>query len=184
MKRPNKEEWINAMEKEIASLRKNETWNFDLPAGEKTVNTKWVFALKNNKHGEIERYTTRIVSKGCSPRFGIDYGDTFSPVFRYSTIHLVFALAVHWEMDLHQIDITSAHLNSEIHHDLYLRQPEMFEEEMSPRKVLQFNKGTYGLKQSGKEWYDNLTSLLTLDLNNASMSLASTKATRIITGCW
>ena len=46
MKSP-KEEWLNAMKKEMASARKNETWNIiDLPAGEKTVNTKWVFALK------------------------------------------------------------------------------------------------------------------------------------------
>ena len=104
MKNPNKEEWLDAMEKEMTSLRKNETWSLvDLPAGEKTVNTKWVFALKKNEHGEIERYKARLVAKGCSQHFGIDYSDTFSSVIRYSTIRLVFALAVHWKMHLHQI---------------------------------------------------------------------------------
>ena len=138
----------------MASLRKNETWNLvDLPAGEKTVNTKSVFALTKNEHGDIERYKARLVAKGCSQRFGIDYGDTFSAVVRYSTIRLVFALIVRWKMHLHQIDISSAYLNSEIHHDLYLRKPEMFEDE---RKVLKLNKAIYGLK----EWYDKLTSVL------------------------
>ena len=114
---------------------------------------------EKNERREIKRYKAWLVAKGCSQRFGIDYSDTFSPVVRYSSIRLVFALAVHLKMYLHQIDISSAYLNNEIHHDLYLRQPQMFKDVKSPRKVLKLNKAIYGLRQYGKEWYDKLTSV-------------------------
>ena len=53
-------------------------------------------------------------------------------------------------------------MNSEMHHDLYLRQPEMFEDKKNPKKVLKLNKAIFGLKHPGKEWYDKLTSVLVI----------------------
>ena len=82
MKSPNKGECLNDMDKEMASLRKNETWNLvDLPAEERTVNTKSICAEEE----PALSYKARSVAKGCSQHFGVDYGDTFSPDVRYST---------------------------------------------------------------------------------------------------
>ena len=118
MNGPNGNEWYDAMQSEMSSLNKNGTWSLvDLPEGAKTINTKWVFAIKRDERGRIERFKARLVAKGCSQRFGIDYNETFSPVVRYSTIRLMLALAVNFEMYLHQIDMSSAYLNSEIHHE-------------------------------------------------------------------
>lgn len=41
-----KEEWVNAMEEEIAAIEKNETWEItDLPEGHKAIDTKWVYKI-------------------------------------------------------------------------------------------------------------------------------------------
>ena len=70
-------EWLAAMKAEIISLQQNGTWSLvDLPADRKVVKSKWVFAIKKDERGKIERYKARLVACGCSQRFGIDYNDT------------------------------------------------------------------------------------------------------------
>lgn len=153
--------WKKAMEEEFFALKKNKTWSLvDLPKGHKAIPCKWVYALKRNVNGEIERYKARLVAKGCSQRFGIDFKETFSPVVRYSTIRLLLALAVKNNMHLHQIDVSSAYLNSNLQDEIYMQQPKNFIYDKSPEKVLRLHKAIYGLKQSGKEWNSKLDSVL------------------------
>ena len=97
----------------------------------RAIDSKWVFALKKNEKGNIERFKARDFEL---------------------TIRLVMALAVQWKMHLHQIDISSAYLNSNIQHDIYVRQAREFVDCRNPDKVLKLHKAIYGLKQSGKEW--------------------------------
>ena len=90
----NSDKWRQVFHAEMSSLRRNGTWSLvDLPEGVRTINSKWVFALKKNELGQIDRYRN---------------DETFSPVVRYSAIRLILALAVHWKMYLHEIDISSA----------------------------------------------------------------------------
>ncbi|GBP05998.1 Retrovirus-related Pol polyprotein from transposon TNT 1-94 [Eumeta japonica] len=153
--------WEKAMQDEILALENNSTWSLaNLPEGKKAIPCKWVFALKRDVNGEIERYKARLVAKGCNQRFGIDFTDTFSPVVRYSTLRLLLALAVKNKMHLHQMDVDTAYLNSDLHDEIYLKQPPHFVDETSPRKVLRLHKAIYGLKQSGKEWNCKLDSVL------------------------
>lgn len=59
------EEWIKACEDEIASIVKNGTWELvDLPHRAKAINLKWVFKLKRNADGSINKYKARLVAKG------------------------------------------------------------------------------------------------------------------------
>ena len=55
------------MLEELRALEKNKTWVFvKLPEGKKAVSCKWVFTVKQNPEGKVERYKARLVAKGYS----------------------------------------------------------------------------------------------------------------------
>ena len=57
--------WVEAMDVEIASIEKNNTWSLvELPAGQKAIGLKWVYKLKRDSKGEVVKYKARLVAKG------------------------------------------------------------------------------------------------------------------------
>ena len=85
-------QWKGAVKDEINALVKNGTWNItDLPPGKKSVGCKWVFTVKHRADGSIERYKTRLVAKGFTQSYGIDYNQTFTPVMLSLYTGRVFA---------------------------------------------------------------------------------------------
>lgn len=156
-----KQFWMEAMEKEFAALLKNKTWSLtQLPKGQRAIGCKWVYNLKRDVNGNVERFKARLVAKGCSQQHGVNYTDTFSPVVRYSTVRMLFALSAQLKLHVHQLDVTTAYLNSELHDVVYMQQPEHFVDVRHPKKVLRLNKAIYGLKQSGREWHSKLDGVL------------------------
>lgn len=145
--------WKDAMEREYQALLENDTWcAVELPPNQKVIGNKWVFNLKNDEHGNVQRFKARLVAKGCGQEFGVNFGETFSPVIRYSTIRMVLALAAEHNLYLHHVDISTAYLNSKLEEDVYMRPPDGFEDTIEPNKVLKLKRTIYGLKQSGRAW--------------------------------
>lgn len=139
----------------------NGTWSsVDLPPSKKAIGCRWIFNIKRNCDGSIERFKSRLVAKGCSQQQGVNYDETFSPVVRYATIRMVIALAAEHKMYLHQMDVSTAYLNSELADEVYMKQPQCFEDKDFPGKVLKLNKAIYGLKQSGRAWNTKLDEVL------------------------
>ena len=86
--------WRKAMNEEIDAIEKNKTWELSLlPANHKPIGVKWVFKIKKNAQGKVERYKARLVAKGYSQRPGIDFNEVFAPIARMETIRMVIALA-------------------------------------------------------------------------------------------
>lgn len=155
MKRHDKEEWEEAMQEEINSLKENNTWSLTkLPDGRKTVKTKWVFKTKRDNNGKIVRYKARLVAKGYTQRRGIDYVETYAPVVRYTSIRFLIALAAQQNMKIHQMDAVTAFLQGNLDEEIYLEQPENFNDNSG--RVCKLNRAIYGLKQAGRQWCDKL----------------------------
>ena len=56
--------WVQAMDKEMNSIEKNDTWDLvDLPNDKNLIGVKWVYKTKVNEKGEIDRFKARLVAK-------------------------------------------------------------------------------------------------------------------------
>lgn len=159
-------EWKSAIDTELSALDENGTWTIvDRPSNRKTIKNKWVFCKKLNSDGTIARYKARLVAKGYSQRSGIDYGEIYSPVARYSTLRLVIAIATLNDLLLYQLDFDSAFLNGELVEEIYMEPPEHYDRNtFQTEKVCLLKKSLYGLKQSGRCWYEKLDAVL-LEMN-------------------
>jgi hypothetical protein len=51
----------------------------------------WIFKVKYNTDGTIDKYKARLCGKGFTQTFGVNYFETYSPVLAYMTLR-TFAL--------------------------------------------------------------------------------------------
>lgn len=162
-RRPDWPQWEQGIREELATLQNAGTWELaDLPEGANLVGSKWVFRAKKDAAGNIVRYKARLVAQGFSQVPGVDYFDTYAPVAKLASIRTVLALSARQDLELHQVDIKGAYLNGELTNDeiIYMRQPPGFFSTEHPRKVCRLRKTLYGLKQSGRRWYQKLVEIL------------------------
>lgn len=155
--------WKRAIEEELGMLTDAGTWELtEAPKGVNVVGCKWVFKAKKDAAGNVVRYKARLVAQGFSQVPGVDYFDTYAPVARLSSIRAVLAIAASKDMEIHQIDIKGAYLNGRLADNeiIYMKQPPGFHDSSHPGKVCRLVKTLYGLKQSGRRWYQRLCEIL------------------------
>lgn len=87
-------QWHGAVNEEFHAMELNNTWTVvSLPPRHNVVGCKWVFTIKFNPDGTVERYKGRLVAKGYTQQEGIDYNETFSPVIKLTSVKLLLSLA-------------------------------------------------------------------------------------------
>lgn len=88
--------WKDAMIEEIAMITKNKTQTLvPKPEGKKIIGINWIYGLKLNPNGFVNRHEAKLVVKGYVQTAKIDFGDTFASVARHKTIKMILAVAVH-----------------------------------------------------------------------------------------
>ncbi|CAL1391443.1 unnamed protein product [Linum trigynum] len=153
--------WNEAMQCEILSIKKNDTWLLtDLPFGVIPLKLKWIFRTKLTETGAIDKFKARLVVKGCSQKYGIDYTEVFAPVARWDTIRTLLAFAAFHGYEVYQLDVKSAFLYGELAEDVYVEQPQGFEVAGEDSKVYKLKKALYGLKQAPRAWYSRIETYL------------------------
>ncbi|RVW71587.1 Copia protein [Vitis vinifera] len=160
--------WKEAIQAELNSLTKREVFGpvVQTPEDVKPVGYKWVFVRKRNENNEIIRYKARLVAQGFSQRPGIDYEETYSPVMDAITFRFLISLAVSEGLDMRLMDVITAYLYGSMDNDIYMKIPEGFKlpdaNNTKPRSMysIKLQRSLYGLKQSGRMWYNRLSEYL------------------------
>jgi histone deacetylase 1/2 len=94
-------DWLQAMKAEYSALMNNNTWSLvPLPAHRRAIGCKWVFRIKENPDGTINKYKARLVAKGFNQEQGFDFKETFSPVVKPVTIRVILTLALSFKWDI------------------------------------------------------------------------------------
>ncbi|RVW20741.1 Retrovirus-related Pol polyprotein from transposon TNT 1-94 [Vitis vinifera] len=154
----NSEKWIEAMKDEMKSMKDNGVWDLvELPKGVKPIGCKWIFKTKRDSKGNIVRYKARLVAKGFTQKEAIDYKETFSPVSSKDSFRIIMTLVAHYDLELHQMDVKTTFLNSNIDETIYMVQPENFESNDSKQLINRNgSRGILGLSQ--KAYIDKVLS--------------------------
>ncbi|KAL2254166.1 UNVERIFIED_CONTAM: Retrovirus-related Pol polyprotein from transposon TNT 1-94 [Sesamum indicum] len=146
-----KSKWELAMNDEMNSLKKNNTWELcQLPKGKKALQNRWVYRVKEESDGK-KRYKARLVVKGFQQRYGIDFTDVFTPVVKLTTIRLVLSMVAAENLELQQMDVKTAFLHGDLEEEIYMVQPEGYNGD--DQQVCRLKKSLYGLKQAPRQWY-------------------------------
>ncbi|RVW53628.1 Retrovirus-related Pol polyprotein from transposon TNT 1-94 [Vitis vinifera] len=155
MESKNSKKWLSSMNDEMASLRKNQTWEIvPLPKGVKPVDCKWLFKIKDGiSEDEPPKYKSRLVAKGFSQKEGIDYNEVFSLVVKHKSIQVLLVMVSVFNLEFDQLDVKTAFLHGNLEEEIYMKQPEGFVDSDKSNHVCFLKKSLYGLKQSPRQWY-------------------------------
>ncbi|KAE8689292.1 putative Retrotransposon protein, Ty3-gypsy subclass [Hibiscus syriacus] len=146
---------------QIEALHKNYTWDFvPLPQGRKPIGNKWVFKIKRNGDDQVERYRARLVVKGYAQKECIDFNEIFSPVVRLTTFQVVLAMCATLNLHLEQLDVKTTFLHGNLEEEIYMLQPEGFEEKEKKNLDCRLNKSLYILNQASRCWYKRFDSFI------------------------
>jgi hypothetical protein len=102
-------EWKEAIKEEFKSTEQHDV--FELKVGQRpkdTISTKWIFDLKTDNDGYVIRFKARLVARGFTQTYGVNYEDTYAPVPHLATIRLLFALAATERLEMYQYDVKTA----------------------------------------------------------------------------
>ncbi|UYV62579.1 hypothetical protein LAZ67_2001174 [Cordylochernes scorpioides] len=128
--------WQQAMNKEIHSLQNHHVWDLtELPEA-------------------------RLVALGCSQEYGTDYTETFSPVMKTDSFRTLLAYATMAGYEFHHFDVETAFLYGKLSETIYMTQPPGYQDDKKKTSVCILNQALYGLKQSGRVWYETFTEYL------------------------
>jgi len=94
--------WREVIDAELTNLFSYNVWTFEpLPDGRREIGCKWVFKVKYDEAGRIEKFKARLVAQGFSQIRGIDFEETFAPTVRRESLRIFLALVAAYDLELY-----------------------------------------------------------------------------------
>lgn len=156
---PDSQKWSAAIKEELDAHEKNATWQIvDRPSTNVLLTGRWIFKVKRDQSGNVERHKARLVARGYMQRHGLDYFETYAPVAKMASIRLLLALAALDDLKMKQFDVQTAFLHGILEETVFMEPPAGLD--LPKDKCLRLKKALYGLKQSPRAWNSALNSAL------------------------
>lgn len=116
-RRPDSEEWITAMDRELSALERMNVWE---EVWEHALGTTWVYKRKTNAKNKLIKYKARLCAQGFSQIKGVDYSKTYALTGRLSALRTAFSIGASEELEIIQMDAVGAFLNGIPDKTLYI----------------------------------------------------------------
>lgn len=142
----------------------NNTWSLVPPPPDwKPIDYKRVFKVKENTGGTVQLYKAWYMAKGFHQVHRFDFGKTFSPMVKPTTIRTILSIALTYMWEISKMNINNAFLDGELQEEVFMDQPPRLECHHDPPLVCKLHKALCGLQQAPRAWFDKLHNTL-LDL--------------------
>ncbi len=154
--------WHAVVLEELATIKNAGTWVLVncTPHIWNIISCQFILQKKHGVDGRVMHFKAHLVMQHFSQQESIDYSETFALVVKFASLRIFLAICAQCGWHVRQMDIKSAYLNGVLSKDIYMCQPKGYEEKGSKDKVTKLQKGLYGLKQAGHEWYATLHDFL------------------------
>jgi hypothetical protein len=139
--------WVeNPIRSELTSFHDKIAFRMaSLPLGRRAIGNKWVFKLKSNPDGSVNRFKARLVAQCPSQRPGVDYSYTFSSIVKLITLRTVLALIAARGMHTHSADIETALFHADLQVEIFMLQSKGVED--GTARALRLFKRTMALSK-------------------------------------
>jgi hypothetical protein len=146
------------MKHELDAIRQHQVFGdfVELPEGRKALRSHWVYKIKRDGAGNVQRLKARLVCGGNHQIKGIDYQATSAPTACLGHVRLALAIAAEYDLEIHQMDVCTAFLGVDLEEEIYMHPPQGYSRlvqtgrltKTSRKMVLRLRKSLHGLTQS------------------------------------
>ena len=151
--------WQQAMNTEMEQHKEIGIWKpVQLPTGRTAISCRWVYAVKTTPSGDFDKVKAHLVAQGFTQRPRMDYYDITAPVVKFDSIQTISSITNHFDWEIKMMDVKGAYLNSILDEEIYMVQPDHFNDGTS--HILKLVCAIYGLKQASCVWHQKLCHVL------------------------
>jgi histone deacetylase 1/2 len=165
--------WMKSMDEELQELHDKGAYEFvprseAIRAKEQVVKSTWAFRRKRKPDGSLSRYKSRLCVRGDLQRGKYTTNETFAPVVDWSTVRMLFTLALVNNWESASIDFKNAFVQAQLPSPIYLELPPGYQRN-NPKlldHVMKIKTSLYGDRRAANLWYNKLrTELLSKHFN-------------------